>query len=286
MAKVTEVIQGIDAKPDTEIQDPVVKTEVVDEVEISEQEDKSVQEQPELVVTIGDEKPEPEDENLNFKQVRDRARQLAKDLRETKRQLAAVAGSKVDELGQKPTLESFQYDTEKYEAAHEQWLLKKQAVDAEARRKEDEKNQQTLAWQAKMDGYGKAKVDFKTKAPDFDDAELAVQESLNQTQQGIILECAKDAPLLVYALHKNPAKLKELAAITNPVVFTWQLAYLEAQLKVTTKNQPEERVSGVVATGRGGDQHLIKLQAEAARTGDITKVVAYKRQVRAKAQAA
>lgn len=298
MAKVTEVRDGGDDAAEAE----VVDTALADEVGVADAEetlaggtggdgetgaadDGGIQDQPEtLVVTIGDEKPPEEDDNLNFKQLRDSHREKVRENRELKRKLDAVQGTQSDPaLGPKPALADFSYDTEKYETAAEAWLLKKADADAAKRKRDEAQTRADAAWQEKLNGYGNAKTAFRVRAPDFDEAEATVQDALSVTQQGIIVHGAKDAPILLYALHKNPAKLKELAAITDPVEFTWKIAQLEAQLKVsTTKRQPEERVSGTVATGRGGDQHLSKLRAEAERTGDLSKVLAYKRQQKQK----
>lgn len=279
MVQVTEVINGTE---DTNVEveqaeNTVVENEVVDTPAVEQ-----AQEQETLVVTIGDQKAE-EDENLNFKQLRDNRRELAKENRELKRQLQAHAPPS-PQLGAKPTLESMDYDTSKYETALETWQQKKIQVEAEDRAKQDAQNKATQAYQAKQASYETAKQAFKARAPDFDDAEENVKGVFSVVQQGIMVKASKDTPLLVYALHKNATKLKELAGITDPVEFTWQLAQVEASLKVTSKSnhQPEERVQGVVATGKGGDAHLAKLRADSIRTGDITAVNAYKKKMREK----
>lgn len=243
-----------------------------------------------LVVTIGDQQPEEEDKNLNFKQLRENRRELARENRELKRKLEATQGSQqADTLGPKPKLEDFQYDQAAYDAAHESYVLKKAEAAAKERAEAEAKAKADADWQEKVNKFGAAQEEFKKRAPDYADAQLAIDEALNATQRGLLLKEAVDAPLLVYALYKNPAKLKELQAIADPTTFLAQLIRTEAQLKVSTKQtqqQPEERVGGTVSTSRGVDQQLAKLQAEAFRTGDISKVHAYKRQQREKASKA
>ncbi len=299
MVQVTEVIQG---KPDDEIDAAVgdaLSAETGEDVKIADGEDaeRSGGDTLEagaaetLVVTIGDTPPAEEDENLNFKQLRENRREIARQLKEANRKLAALEGAKQADatLGTKPKLEDFSYDQDKYDEALEAYVLKKAEVAAADRAKQEAQQRAEAAWNEKLNGYGKAKTDFKARAPDFDEAEAEVQGALSAVQQGIMVKCAKDAPLLVYALHKNPAKLKELSAMTDPVEFTWAVAQTEAQLKVSTKQErqePEARVGGTVSTKRGADAHLEKLQAEAYRTGDVTKVHAYKKQLREKSQKA
>jgi hypothetical protein len=88
----------------------------------------------------------------------------------------------------------------------------------------------------------------------------------------------------VYALGKNPKKLKELASITDPVKFAFAIAKLETQLKVSNKKPapPPEKVVGGTAPIRGAvDSTLERLRADAERTGDYSKVFAYRKQKRA-----
>ena len=64
---------------------------------------------------------------------------------------------------------------------------------------------------------------------------------------------------------------------------------LEARLKVTktvSKVQPEKRVVGGAPVSTGGvERHLAKLEAEAERTGDRTKIYQFKREQQRKAAA-
>jgi hypothetical protein len=112
-----------------------------------------------------------------------------------------------------------------------------------------------------------------------------VQETMNVTQQGILLQGLDNPALVVYALGKNPKRAKELAAITDPVRFAAAAGKLEATLKVT--NRPKPPAPPRVVTGSAPitgtvDSNLDRLRAEAERTGDYTKVMAYKRQAAAK----
>jgi len=134
------------------------------------------------------------------------------------------------------------------------------------------------SWAEKLEAYQEAKATFK--ADDFDEAEASVKEVLDQTQQGIIVHGAADPALLIYALGKNEAKAKEISAIKDPVKFAFAIAKLEDQLKVSTRKpatQPEGRISGNSRPSGTIDSTLERLREEASKTGDFSKVVAYKR---------
>ena len=132
-----------------------------------------------------------------------------------------------------------------------------------------------------MDGYGKAKAELRVK--DYEDAEAVAQEVFSITQQGVLLQGADNPALVVYALGKNPAKAKELASITDPVKFAFAVAKLEKDLKVTNRRQapaPERIISGTGRSSGAVDSTLERLREDAARTGNMTKVIAYKAQKR------
>jgi hypothetical protein len=141
---------------------------------------------------------------------------------------------------------------------------------------------QQKAWKAKLDGYGRAKAELRVK--DFEDAEAVAQELFNITQQGVMLQGADNPALVVYALGKNPKKAQELAAIKDPVKFAFAVAKLEKDLKVTNRKQapaPERVITGTARSSGAVDSTLERLREEAARTGNMSKVVAYKRQKKA-----
>lgn len=246
----------------------------------------------ELQVTIGDDPVESDDIDPDGKPAPGWLKELRKANRESKRELRALreenqrlkqtaAPAAPVMLGPEPTLESCNYDTDRLAAELKAWYAKKVEVDAqetETRKKAEAEAQQ---WQGKLAAYGQASKALKVQ--DFADAEEVVKDALNVTQQGIIVHGADNPALVVYALGKNPKKAAELAAIADPVKFAFQVAKLESQLKVQPKRTappPEGRVRSTVPGAAAIDNQLEKLREEAAKTGDMTKVLAYKRQQR------
>jgi hypothetical protein len=240
----------------------------------------------EIVVSIGNEEPPPEPEQTQqapewVKELRKQNREYQKRIRQLERNTQAPApqGETTTAPPKKPTLADVDYDTGAYEAKLDQWYTAKAEYDrqaAEARRAQDAVKG---AWDAKIAGYNTAKNELKAR--DFEDAEAVIADTLSVTQQGIILDGAEKPALLIYALGKNPKKAAELAAITNPVAFAAAIGRLEASLKVTSRKpsaQPEQLVSGNAPKSGSVDNTLERLRAEAERTGDLTKVMAYKRQ--------
>jgi len=266
---------------DSEVEVEEEETEVSEIVDDEEPEDTE-----EVVVSIGEEAPPPEEHTPApewVKELRKTNRELQRQNRELQGRLqAAPPEIKPVVIGTKPKLEDHDYDAEKYEEALTNWFeRKRQADDVNAKQEAEVMNQQK-AWQAKLDGYGKAKAELRVK--DYEDAEAVAQEVFSITQQGVLLQGADNPALVVYALGKNPAKAKELAEIKDPVKFAFAVAKLEKDLKVTNRRQapaPERIVTGTGRSSGAVDSTLERLREDAARTGNMTKVIAYKRQKKA-----
>ena len=250
-------------------------------------EPQEAQAEDEIVVQIGDEAPaEAEAAAPDWvRDLRKQQRELVKRNRELEEQLKTTQTKPaMQAVGAKPTLEACDYDAERYETEIAAWFERKRAADAEQARIQREQEEAQKSWQEKLTGYAKAKADLKVR--DYDDAEALVQEQFNVTQQGILLQGLDNPALVVYALGKNPKRAKELASITDPVRFAAAAGKLEAQLKVTNRKPsaaPERTVSNNTAPVSGAvDSNLDRLRSEAEKTGDYTKVMAYKRQQAAK----
>jgi len=245
----------------------------------------------EIVVSIGNEEPPPEPEQTQqapewVKELRKQNREYQKRIRQLERNMQAAPaaqGETTTAPPKKPTLADVDYDTGAYEAKLDQWYTAKAEYDrqaAEARRAQDAVKG---AWDAKIASYNTAKNELKAR--DFEDAEAVIMDTLSVSQQGIILDGAEKPELVIYALGKNPKLAAELAAITNPIVFAGRVFRLEASLKVTSRKPsaaPETLVSGNAPKSGAIDNTLDRLRADADRTGDYSKVMAYKRQAKRK----
>jgi hypothetical protein len=239
-----------------------------------------------VIVSIGEEAP-PQEEQAHapgwVKELRKANREKEKRIRELEAKLTQQSPErKPVVLGAKPKLEDHDYDAEKYEAALTDWFERKRQADTEAQQHQQAEQAQQRAWQEKLDGYGKAKAELRVR--DFEDAEAVAQELFNITQQGVMLQGADNPALVIYALGKNPKKAAELAKIEDPVKFAFAVAKLEKELKVTNRKAapaPERTISSTGRVSGSVDSTLERLREEAARTGNMTKVIRYKAQKRA-----
>lgn len=268
--------------PEAEIEQPEELQEQVTAEESTEVE--PVEE--EVVITLGDDSPSSEAEEPE--KAPEWVRELRKQHREAQKRIKELEAERVQPkqeapvLGAKPTLESCDYDPEAFEQKLTEWHEKKRAVEAAEARKQKEAEAQQQEWQAKVKAYNEAKS--KLKVPDMEDAQEAVELALSTQQQGVILHIAESPEMVVYALGKNPNRLKEIAAIQDPLKLAGAIAKLEAkELKVNKRTPPpppEKVVKSSAPIAGGVDKRLETLREEAMKSGDFSKVIAYKKSLK------
>jgi hypothetical protein len=290
--------------PNEEIEDEIIEDELLDdeskeeidepgeseEDESDDEEDGDDQDSEELIITIDGEELPPSD---NKKAAPSWVRELRKQNRELKAKLSKFESgeqkpgeTRIPELPKKPKLEDFDYDTEAYETANDSWYEKKREIDAHKAKIEANQKEHEAEWRERLDGYNKAKSNLKVK--DFDEAEDVVLSSFDADKQGILLRGSDNPALIVYALGKNPKKASELSKITNLVKFAWEAGKLEGKMSVSKggrkpATEPEKQLKGGGGkTPTSKDGTLDRLRKEAEKTGDLSKVIAYKRSLRQK----
>ena len=255
---------------------PVVSDTPAEEAEINTEEEAE-----EVVVTIGEESPssDSDEDSSVIRGLRKEHREQSKENRKLKKQLEELAAPKeTDELGEKPVFKDYEYDEDKYQNDLEKYYAKEKEISKKATELEKERAKQTSDWQAVLDGHEEKKAKLKVK--NFEEVESLVMDAMSVTQQGIIVQGADNSAKVVGALGTNPKKLQELSKIKDPVKFAFAVAKLETQLKVTTRKastSPESKVTGDASVSGVVDSTLERLRAEAVKTGDSTKVVAYKK---------
>lgn len=244
----------------------------------------------EVEVTFG-EKPDDDAQDDDdgetpvIRNMRKREREKDKKLRQVERELeqlrkAQQPQQQVPELPPKPTLESCGWDESEFEQKLIDW--QKQASQVEQAKAKAQEQQQALVREAEAKRTAYQENAKKLKVKDFADAEEEVVSIFDQNRQSILLEAADNPALLVYALGKNPAQLERLSKITNLAKFAAEIGKLEKDLKVSkpTKPAPADTNLRSNAPASGSSKKLAQLEADAERTGDRTKLIAYKKSLR------
>lgn len=272
----TNAVDVVEEQPQVEVEQPQEEAPPDPEEKPQDEPDGEVE------VSFGDAPvaPKPVEEqkaqdNSTIRQMRQRIRELESKVKQEP--------PEAPKLGPKPTLADHDYDEEKFEAALVAWADQKRKVEAEAKTAQERQQKAVEVFQGKVSAYAQAKEALRVA--DFADAEETVAGTLSVVQQNIILAHAEAPEKLVYALGKDEKRLKELSEVQDPLEFVKKMTQLEGKLTVANKSKspppPDRKITG----GSGpvsSDTTLRRLEEEADRTGDRTKVVAYKRQQRLK----
>ena len=247
----------------------------------------------EVVITLGDE-PAPEEEDPAkapawVRDLRKANREKDRRIRELEARVASASPAPVVQpVGEMPDPSDYETWTDegkaKFRADTEAWFERRKAADDKRRKDEAEHQAQQASWQQRIEHYNKGKASLKVK--DYEDAEAAVDDAFSVVQNGVLLAAFDNSAALKYAIGKSPATLKELAAITDPIKFTRALSKIEDKVKVTPRKTapiPERVPRGSGSLAGATDSTLARLQAEADKTGDRSKVAKYIREKALKA---
>ena len=238
----------------------------------------------ETVISFAGEEEEGEEPTPLIKKLRDQLRSAQQQLRHQSRAPAAVDDDPEPVIPAKPRIEQFDYDADRLDTAidardaallaHAEWKARNTEREAAKKRAADDATKR-IEQQVKALGVG-----------DFEARRDVVRERLTDAQLAILIDGADDPARMIYALGRSEARLDELAAEGSLAKFAVMIGKLEKDIKVQKRKapQPESRVRGATAsTDFGSDKELARLEAEADRTGNRTKVIAYNRARRAAA---
>lgn len=292
---IEELREELDQEDEIDLVEDNQEDQATDDLEETQddetsQSDDETSDDEEFVITAGDETPEPsgEDDEHHGKPAPTWVKDLRKQSREDKKRIKELEAQlqksqpaeKPIEVGAKPKLSDFDYDEDQFESAVEQWHERKRQVEQQQAAKRAEEEQAQQAWQSKMQSYEERRQTVAAKVRDFEEVEEAAKDKLTPTQQGILIHAAENPELIMYHLGKHPNKAKELAEITDPIQFAFAAAKLDSQMKIQTRKpstQPERKPSGSAGLAGAVDQKLAQLEAKAAKTGDRTELIKYKK---------
>lgn len=243
----------------------------------------------ELSLTFDGEESEETEEELEkkdpswLKNLRKKEREQRKRIKELEKQVASK-NEELPKIGPKPKLDDadIDYDTEKYDNALTKWFEDKKKVEEEESKREATVKSQQEAFNQKLSLYNEAKTKLPVK--NFNEIEEEVTSILSIAQQSVIVKVADDPAKLVYALGKNVKTLQKAASFNDLIDFTAFISKLETKLKTSSAKTPvtlpEKVITGSGKPASTFDKELEKLRTEAEKTGDLSKLNAYKRKLK------
>lgn len=249
--------------------------DIEDEAEGDEPDVEEVSEKPVIGFDDDEAAPASEDESSVIRDLRARNREMAAKLR------AQEAGSKPEaiEVGEKPTLESCEYDEERFENELTAWHGRKADAAKQKTQQQEAAEKRKAEWDKLEQTYTASKAALGVD--DFEDAEAEAAAILPPEVMALIRMTEGQSAGLLYAIARSPAKLEELSKL-DPARAAIRIGELKGQLKMTTRKAPapDRPVKGNAAPA-DADKHLARLEKEAERTGDRTKLIQYRRKLRA-----
>lgn len=206
-------------------------------------------------------------------------REMRRKLREAERELTTyrkTAQPAKIEVGPKPTLESCEYDEERFESELDNWKAQKAKVEAQESAQNEAAEREQAEWSQRVETYKASKA--KLAVNGYDEAESEVFAAIPSEVQALILRQPEKAPALVYALARSPAKLEELSKL-NLADAAMLVGELRAKVKMETRRKlpdPDRPVNGRPSSTSGSLDRLLK---QARASGDYSDYHAAKRAV-------
>lgn len=262
---------------------------------VEDEEGESDEQDETLIPTIGDEvdsdeveEDDQEDAPTWVKDLRAKQAEQRKEIRQLKKEKKdrdeedkrrSDEASSV-EVGEKPSSIDYEDDDE-YDKDLLAWHGRKGKVADQKSAAEALEKKQNESWQTSLSEHEDRKSAMAVN--DFTETEEDVAASLSQIQMHIIIKGSNKSEMIMYAIGKNKTVLDRLAAIDDPIEFAVEIGRIESQMKTRSGKKapaPERRLKSGSGTSVMGDSTLENLEKEAEKTGDRSKIAAYKREQR------
>lgn len=265
--------------------EPLELTEEVEDDEVPPVEDDEPEIVDEVVVGFADDDDDIDDDEAPplVKKLRDQIRERDKKLAQYRRNPPANdAADPEPTIPARPTAEDYEYDPDRLKVAedayfaakesHVEWKIRERDRVAARQRAQDDQAKQ-IEQQKRALGVG-----------DYEDRAKTVKDALTDAQMAVLINGADDPAKMIYALGRSQTRLDALADESNLAKFAVKLGRMEKEIKVSKRKAPapESRVSGATASiSSSSARELDRLEKEAARTGDRTKIAEYRRRMKA-----
>lgn len=253
--------------------------DLTDPIEDEPEEQEHVEQQGDPdAISIEIDEGEPEQESPVIRSLRDRNRDMARRLKE----LEQNRDDKPVEVGPEPTLDDCDWDQDRFKADWAAWNDRKRKSDERQAQQNRQAEQANERWAASHSVY-RAKA-AELGVPDYDEAERIVGEALPvQVGNGVIQYFGDKAPAIVLALHRRPDLLEKMVqtAKDDPLKALLDLRMMAEKVSVINKRKTPAPEAETVVRGSGsvssvGNKTLEKLEAEADKTGDRSRLIAYR----------
>lgn len=231
-----------------------------------EEQDESEQaeDQPdEQVLQIGDEEVSLQDDDENIdgkpaphwvKELRRGFKDTQKENKELRRQLEELHAKPAEQpslaqeaLPAKPTLESCDYDENKFEQAVTDWHEKKNRADQAQKQQQQQQQEYQQRFQQRVEAHHQRAAKLPVK--DYAEMEEVTRAEVPDLHKEILIHAADEgSELIAYALGKNKQLRQRLAAEKDPIRAAYMLGQMSRDVRLAPKPKqtpkPEPEVRG------------------------------------------
>lgn len=219
------------------------------------------------------------------KHLRSKLREQRAAFKEKSAQQQAAPQNLPEEIPPAPKMSDagIDWDQEKYDAAHAEWLKTRDAITERNHKQAQQAEKLNAKLQERTQNYNaeRAKV---LKVPGFERAEQVVAAEIPQNLQLTLLMNSKNPAGAVLALGRNAALRKQLQEVSgDPVALGYLLAEIDKgagfrpQAKSTAKGAPAVKTGATQTTIHGLEAAIEK----ARESGDYTTVLQLKEKLKA-----
>jgi hypothetical protein len=236
----------------------------------------------------------PEEQRSLPKKLRERLQTEQREKFELQKRIEALEqGNKPKpvEVGEKPTLESCDWDADKFEADLSAWHERKRAADGAENEQKRAAEAQQAEYQKDLNNYIAKKAALPIAQEKKDAAEKLMIDTLPQILQSALIKYTDDPAKVAVALAAAPHKLAAIANEKDPIMAIIKMREMEGKIKMVNKRKapmPESAtiVRGSAPVSGNSKKTLEKLEEEARSSGDRTKLIAFKMSQQKKDKAA
>jgi len=238
----------------------------------------------ETIITFADEVDADVSENAVIRSLR----QQLKNERSRRLQGATALNNHPDpepDIPARPkSVEDFDWDVERFNSALDAHLAGKDEHSAWKAREEKRLSERTAHEAERGQKFEQQRKALGVR--DYEARAALVRDRLSEEQLFHLIDKSDNPAQIIYALGRSESRLDALASEQDIGAFIFKLGQNSKDIKVTKKTAPtpESRVRGASAPmAIGGDKQLEKLEKDAAKTGDRTKLIQYRQSLKNRA---
>lgn len=189
-----------------------------------------------------------------FKEQQKENRELRRQLEEQQSKPQEQQATHSEIIPPKPSLESCEWDEERYDHELTEWHEKKSRAEQVNQQRQRQQQEVQERYKQRLTAHNERAAKFPVK--DYQEVEAIVRNELPQMQQSVLIHAADEGTeLIAYALGKNQQLRQRVAAETDPIRAAFLLGQISKQVSLAPKPKKATRPEPVVRGGGADAKH-------------------------------